>query len=198
MTLQCSDNKADRAIGEYWERKFCEMAGRYGLMFTPIQWQRQQSAIAYKYVNHKLHVLTLPDVTIWTAPGQHHEIKHKAPTRHGSYGLEEYRFRALLDFAAETQQDVYYTIHDHSKAGGRDARTNAPEHWVTCRVSDLVGRHSTFYGTSYVNGAARRVPICYWNVALWQPLIALWQPTFDMRIPTSVSHYDELSLPDEF
>lgn len=177
MSIQCKDLQADRSLGEFWERQFCFMAANHHLSFTPIQIGRPESAQAFRRNNRGWHHYTLPDVTIWTCPGQHHEIKHKAPTRHGSFGLEKYRLDALLWFAKETNQDVLYTIHNHALSGGRNAQENSIDHWLTTRIIDLVGKHvdgRTFEFTSYVNGQPRNVPGFYWSAALWQPLAEYW------------------------
>lgn len=178
MTQHCSDNKADRDIGEYWERQFCTMAAGYGLMFTPLQWNKTSSAVAAQRTPHGWHVLTLPDIAIWTAPGQHHEIKHKSPTANGNYGLEVYRFNALLDFAAESGQAVMYTIHSHDLSGGREVRRNDIAHWLTVNVFDLVEKQSATYdGPSWVNGIRKIVPIHYWHRSLWMSLADYWGQT---------------------
>ena len=149
------------------------MAGRYGFMFMANQVGRQGATIATKHSK----VYTMPDVILWTCPGQHHEIKHKSPTRTGLYGLECYRFRALVDFANETQQAVFYTIHDHEKAGGRDIKINRLSDWVSADVRALDGQWSIHdpNGTSWVNGQRKEnVSIYYWPVCLWIPLSRLW------------------------
>ena len=179
MVQQCSDLKDDRRIGEYWERQFCVMARDYGFMFTPMQIGHEGSAVAYK--GQSWNTYTLPDVTIWTYPGQYHEIKHKNPTKKGSFGLEEYRLKALLAFAEETQQDVMYTIHNHDLTGGKEELVNAIDHWVTVNVNSLVGTQAgTWNGASWVDGVKRFVPICYWPAELWQPLTEYWQ---EMEMP---------------
>jgi hypothetical protein len=150
------------------------MAGERGLCFSPLQIGRPTSAQGYTIPagGASWKPFTLPDVTIWTAPGQHHEIKHKAPTPDGCFGLEVYRFRALLDFAAETQQAVFYTIHNHALNGGRDNQANYLAHWLTVNVMDLEGCHAkTQPGSSWVNGKrVDGIMIHYWRVTLWTPL----------------------------
>lgn len=173
MAEHCKDNAKDRQTGAYWERQFCVMARDHGYMFTPMQIGRTSSAVAYK--GKGWNAFTLPDITIWTYPGQHHEIKHKNATRGGLYGLEEYRLNALLSFANETRQDVYYTIHDHDKAGGRNVRTNRIEDWVTANVRDIDQKWTiSGRGLSYVNGQKHEVEIRYWPTSLWEPLQEVW------------------------
>ena len=112
---QCSNLVADSTLGQYWERQFCCMAANFGFMFSPLQIGRSTSAMAYK--GKAFNCFTLPDITIWTFPGQHHKIKHKNPTHTCEFGLEVYRFDALVAFAQETRQDVMYTIDNHDLAG---------------------------------------------------------------------------------
>jgi len=169
----CTDNGADREIGKFWERQFCLLAMRRGLMFSPMQIGRNGSAVAYQGPRWK--PLTLPDVTVWTAPGQHHEIKHKNPTSHGTFGLERYRLDALLAFARETEQDVMYTIHNHDLAGGRDVQINEVGHWLTVNVLELDGAWSfRGRGWSWVNGKKQEVEICYWPADKWVSLAEYW------------------------
>lgn len=171
----CVDNVRDRAIGEYWEREFCKMASQYNKTFTPMQIGRAKSAQAYGMVNGKWNNYTLPDVTIWTFPGEHHEIKHKNPTDRGCFGLEQYRFDALRWFASETSQQVMYTIHNHDLSGGKDSTVNNINHWVTANVIALDGNWTgTNWGYSWVGGIKKRVPIHYWDASLWIKLNQFW------------------------
>ncbi len=171
----CEDLSADRDIGQYWERQFCIMAARRGFLFTPMQIGRPDSALAYSYGTARWQSLTLPDVTIWTFPGQHHEIKHKNPTRTGCFGLEQYRFDALKRFAAVTQQSVLYTIHNHDLAGGRDAKDNNIEHWITADICALDGTWLEERRLpSWVNGVKKDVFQYFWPAGLWIPLADYW------------------------
>ena len=175
-TIQCKNLQADRGLGEYWEREFCKLAAQQGFSITPMQIGRTKSAQAYRQEGSAWHHLTLPDITVWTCPGQHHEIKHKNPTQHGAFGLEKYRLDALLWFANETKQDVLYTIHNHDLSGGRDKKENNIEHWLTAKITDLDGKHNfACMFTSYVNGEKRKVPGFYWDMKLWQPLSEYWR-----------------------
>lgn len=176
MVEHCANNAADRALGEYWEREFCKMAWRVGLSFTPMQIGRTLSVQAYLQARNRWRHMTLPDITVWTYPGQHHEIKHKDPTTRNTFGLETYRFDALMWFAAETRQDVLYTIHNHALAGGRSVKNNRIEHWLTVNIHDLDGKWAAkAWGFSYLNGRKREVPIYYWSTSLWTPLADYWR-----------------------
>ena len=176
----CEDNAADRKIGEHWERQFCVLAAEHGKTFTPMQIGRQQSAQAYGYdENRKWNHRTLPDVTVWTSPGEHHEIKHKAPTKHDSIGLEKYRLDALRWFADETRQSVQYTIHRHDLSGGRGSKVNKIEHWFTASIATLwhdleTGNAIVRTGPTWINGQKKDAPIVYWKISLWVPLGEYW------------------------
>jgi len=176
----CKDLNGDREIGQYWERQLCVMASEYGKSFTPMQLGRETSITAFAKNGGRWNRYTLPDVVIWTAPGEHHEIKHKNPlgnrTNGPSYGLEVYRFDALLWFARETGQNVMYTIHNHDKAGGREVKENDITHWETANILRLNNKwHTCRRGPSWVNGQKKEVDIYYWSVSLWTPLSMFWK-----------------------
>lgn len=175
----CGQLEADRALGAFWERQFCVLASRYGLTFSPLQIGREGSALAYRKDGQSWSKLKLPDVVIWNGLGQCHEIKHKAPTRHGCFGLEAYRFHSLLEFAKTTDAEIMYTIHDHSRTTGRADRTNRIDDWVTAKILSLESekRVTGYSRGSYVNGeAVDRIAIYYWPTACFQPLEAYWHP----------------------
>lgn len=183
MANHCGDLQGDRAIGAKWEQEFCKLAAKYGRSFTAHQIGRSKSAQAFYIKSGKYHPMTLPDITIWTRPGEHHEVKHKYPTRDSMFGLERYRLEALRWFAEETGQSVYYTIHNyalHVVGSSLDEKKlltlNDPEHWVTAAITELaqdVDKEKT--GFSYVNGQKREVDICYWDIVRFQPVVWLWK-----------------------
>lgn len=180
MAEHCADNKADRKVGAYWEREFALMAGQFGKMFSFLQIGRVDSAVFHFKVNGVWRTHTLPDIVIWSSPGEHHEIKHKEPTQGGRFGLEVYRFQALMEFAEATSQCVMYTIHNHALAGGRDVTANDIAHWVTANVVHLDKRwHGPFKGNSWINGKKEETQIYYWDQDLWQPLHSFWVPEPD-------------------
>lgn len=177
MVEHCADIQSDRKLGTYWEKAFCDLAAWYGFIFTPMQIGLSKSAQAWGKAQSKWRNYTLPDITIWTAPGQHHEIKHKSPTRYGSYGLESYRFKHLLEFAETTQQDVLYTIHNHALNGGQYSKLNDIHHWFTANVLDLDGKWtvSGTHSNSYYANGVTTPRIYYWSTELWVPLQEYWQ-----------------------
>lgn len=183
MNPKDRNNARDREIGAHWERQFCLLAARYGKVFTPHQIGRPESAQAYERNDQGWSNLTLPDVTIWSAPGEHHEVKHKNRTRDElpMYGLEEYRLTALVRFANTTGQRVLYTIHDWEIAGARSASEPVEsrlEHWFVGDVASLSRQITkTRPGWTYYAGGQRKLPIHYWVAQRhFRPLAELWAP----------------------
>lgn len=182
--VQCIDLSADRRLGEVWERNFCIIAANYGQTFTAHQIGRSDSARAWRKTGGKFDGIILPDITLWSSDGGHHEIKHKDPSRSGHFGLEEYRFRSLQKFKEITGDDVYYTIHDYSmqpdetRHGRKYNPSNHIDHWLTCEVETLEDHIDRFdlFGTSYVGGKKRDcIPILYWKKETFLPLYTCWK-----------------------
>jgi hypothetical protein len=169
--IQCKNLSDDREIGAAWERNFCRIMARYGYVFTPFQIGRNKSAQCYFMdSDNKYQLKTLPDIFVMNSPGEYHEIKHKEPTKHGSFGLEKYRLNALLWFSQITNQKVFYTIHNHKLAGGKHVKVNSLSHWVFADVNDLKDKYREFNGFSWVNGEQKKVSICYFDQKLFKPL----------------------------
>ncbi len=173
------DNTSDRQLGKFWECRFCDLAGRRGKSFTPQQIGHAGSATWYTPARNPL---LLPDVTVWTAPGEHHEIKHKNPAAR-CYGLECYRLEALVAFRLETAQPVLYTVHDWELAGAPNSRAPMPNdlaHWRTVDVivlADYVTAECLEKRSfpTWVNGERQLRPGYFWPITLWQPLAAWWE-----------------------
>lgn len=170
--IHCGDLRGDRALGERWEKKFGQLALRHGLTVTAHQIGRKSSASAWHFENGEKRHVILPDVVVWSFPGQHHEIKHKNPTRRGEFGLEAYRFDSLRWFQKTTKQPVFYTIHNHDLSGGREGQENQLDHWVTASVSILDGTwtREDDNGSSYCDGQTIKTKILYWETDLFIPL----------------------------
>jgi hypothetical protein len=175
----CGNLAGDRRLGEFWEKRFGQLALRYGKSVTAHQIGRQGSAMAWYFQDGERRTLILPDVTVWSFPGQHHEIKHKNPTKKGWFGLEKYRFDSMRFFQNETMQPVFYTIHNHDRSGGRDGMENHLDHWVSASVSILDGSwthvedgedHPSPLNTSYCNGKKIHTTMYYWQSSLFIPL----------------------------
>lgn len=179
MAEHCVDNERDRRVGEKWERRFCRWATVYGRSFTAHQIGRSASATWNRagWAGSSTH--PLPDVTVWTSPVEHHEIKHKAPFRldgQDVFGLEVYRFQALLAFANETRAPVYYTIHNHALSGGPSADVDDFGHWFTADVRDLADHDPlTIECPTWRSGRrVDREPTHVWPVRLWSRLGRMW------------------------
>lgn len=175
MGNHCGNNEADRVVGDYWERRFMVIAAKgYGVAVSPHQIGRDKSAVFINHVNGSWNSWTLPDVVLWTAGTSHHEIKHKNPTPDGCFGLEEYRFDALVRFQKETQHDVMYTIHNHDmNPEGRNGKTNRIDHWMTAPITALINTATKQrMGPTYYGGGRAIKNILYWDIALWEPLSA--------------------------
>jgi len=176
MSAQCQDIDRDRALGELWEVKFGTIAAQHGATVTANQIGRTRAAKAFfRGSDGRLMPLILPDFALWTFPGQHHEIKHKdkakSGIRRGCYGLERYRFDSLLEFQDRSKQSVYYTIHDHEMAGGKYAKENRLQDWVTAHVSTLDGSWTCAeMGKTWCNGKEEVKEILYWDYTLFSPL----------------------------
>lgn len=166
------------------------MARLYGKVFTPHQFGRPGAAAMFfggATTDHEGKTRwTLPDVTVWSAPGEHHEIKHKNRTRDGKYGLERYRLDALIRFAKITRQKVYYTIHDWELAGASSAAddiANDIDHWFVGDIAQLSrGCTRRAMDWTYYNGDQRQVEIWYWTadadpsrkIRWFWPLVEIW------------------------
>jgi hypothetical protein len=181
VASHATDNAGDRRVGELWERRFARLAMERGWAVTAHQIGRKAgaaTAITLSSTNDYRQLL-MPDLTVWSAKSQHHEIKHKNPTRNGQYGLEQYRLELLLDFAARTGQTVMYTIHDWELAGASGSRQEMPnsiEHWRTVDLSALskLPHRIDEKGTSYCNGQRTETCIWYWPVEYWVPVSHYW------------------------
>lgn len=192
--IHCANLQSDRKLGEIWEKNFGQLAIRHGLTVTAHQIGRQQSASAWYFEGDQKRHVILPDVVVWSFPGQHHEIKHKNPTKRGEFGLEAYRFDSLRWFQKTTKQPVFYSIHNHDFSGGRDGTDNRLEHWVTASVSILDGAwaREDENGHSYCNGQKIQTKILYWGTDLFIPLACVLNGEFQDEVLGT--RYDQIKL----
>ena len=175
------NNAAERAIGAVWESHFCRMGTVYGKVLTAHQLRSPNaSACAFgaPLIAGRPRRWLLPDITIWSAPGEDHEVKHKNQSFDGCYGLEVYRLDALVEWAVLTGRKVYYTIHDWEIAGAScssDEIGNSIDHWFTADVLDLRDR-STKNGRDWTwrNGKRALEDMRYWTPRHFGPLAELW------------------------
>lgn len=182
--VHCGNLLSDRNLGEQWEKNFGQLALRHGLTVTAHQIGRKQSASAWYFENNQKRHVILPDVVVWSFPGQHHEIKHKNPTRRGEFGLEAYRFDSLRWFQNTTKQPVFYSIHNHDYSGGRLGSENRLEHWITASVSILDGTwtREDENGDSWCNGKVIKTKILYWETDLFAPLACVLSGEFQDEV----------------
>ena len=210
MTTQCQNLSADRKIGDYWERQFCKLAASQGRSFTPHQIGRPTSAQAAFSDGGKYHTATLPDITLWTRPGEHHEIKHKDQTKDGKFGLERYRVDALRWFAEETGQSVYYTIHCYdfvqlpTRKERKHCRENNASHWITASIMDLLMlEYETIASgpraVSWVAGERKEnVEICYWPSSGFFLLTDVWKfVSREAKEKNAAKNIDRRYVPDD-
>lgn len=179
MTLDTIASR--REAGEAWERNFCILAASYGKEFTPHQLVRREGAAISWWLDAGgvWRKQLLPDVVIWSKPGEHHEIKHKDLMSNGCYGYELYRLRELVRFANVTGQKVYLTIHDWRHAGATsrgDATPNRIEDWFYSDIEELSQHHTGSYKGSIVAGKWHPdVPGHTWRRdEFFHPLAELW------------------------
>jgi hypothetical protein len=164
----------DRKVGAFWEGNFCQLLP-IGTKYTRHQLHRTRAAIKeWIGENGKIHTSPLPDVTVFHGLGResNHELKHKNPTSCGQFGLEVYRFEAMLQHATDAFGGANYTIHDWQKNGGKVVLSNDIHHWVTASFLDLKepDGYSTEWG-SWVDGRwTENVPMYFWNQKRFLPL----------------------------
>jgi hypothetical protein len=175
------DNTADRKLGETWEKNFGRAAEWYNKAFFPYQRDRTGAA---RWQSGKRFALT-PDVVIFTAGGEHHEVKHKNPSRprkgEPCYGLEVYRLKALVELQRETKQPVFYTIHDWGAAGAKTSTApmaNLVQDWRLVAVDKLwtyaLERLRAEGVKTWLNGTFKECPAYYWPTGLWTRLDLYW------------------------
>lgn len=177
MSCHCKDVKYHRALGNYWEEQFCGMMTSLGLLVTPHQARKRGAAVALADRPDTPKTVVLPDVSVWDNPSYHHEVKHKEPARNGCYGLELYRFKHLLLFAKETNQKVYYTVHNHR--GFPDTKDNILTDWVTASVTKLEALgYGSSVGHSFCDGESIVSGLCYFPKGFFDCLLTPEQIEF--------------------
>lgn len=171
MSRHMANKGADRALGEWWEGQFCQIAKGRGWFFYRMQ--RQNESPMFR---GPCDPWPTPDVLLMQAGvSQWHEVRHKNPTRDGRFGYERHRFEGLLGTLVASGIPTFLTFHDHDRAGGRDSKLNRPEHWVTARVDELArGPYEARRCKSYGVGGGF-VPVFFFDKRLFKPLDnALW------------------------
>lgn len=185
--------------------RFCRLAAEHGRVLTAHQIASPRgsaSAWGGPITDGSVSRYLLPDVTVWSAPGEHHEIKHKNQTRDGCYGLELYRLEALVRWANTTGQSVYNTIHDWEHAGATDKWVDTPnriEDWLCADVA-VISKRSTKggYEWSWRNGIWSWEEMRYWSAHIYfRPLAEIWSPS-QARLETELRAADPSPKVDDW
>lgn len=149
-----------REVGSKWEKEFAKIVGARGALYCLHQEDRDKSATFHFYEDGTLKSKPLPDVTVFTSPGFHAEVKHKSPTRTGWIGLERHRIAAMRMLADASGQHVLYVVH----------RSDTDE-WIACsikRFERLAERE--MMSPSLVCGVMQSVPTVYTPVSAFTSL----------------------------
>lgn len=152
----------DRALGEYWEDQFIDIAHRYGWQAWPFN--RINGAT---FQDEKGDRYICPDVWVLRRGIQQYicEIKHKNLAKNGCYGFEVYREESMLAIEANYRNEfggvvALYVVHNHDLAGGKWEKKSNILHWHAQHLQDLsrVGREGQPVHT-YYNGERSDVPV---------------------------------------
>lgn len=168
-------NKQDRALGEYWEDRFIEIARSYGWeawAFSRLKGSSFAGATGYRYIS--------PDVWLLRRGDRQYacEVKHKDLAANGCYGFERYREESMLkierDYSNQFGQvTALYVVHNHAQAGGKWARVSNEAHWHAgllsmCATEGRDGRPQR----TYFAGRLTDEPVAFrwYPYRLFQPL----------------------------
>ena len=166
-------NAAARALGNRWEQKFIDIVELFGFEGWQVSKLRGSTMVWHgrRYIS--------PDVWILRRGDKQYacEVKHKAPTKHDSIGLEVYRVNSLIELQEHFVNEhggvtPLYVIHDWSQNGDRDNDRNIIHHW-RAQTIDKLQDHITLTCNSdtYYNGEKCRKPTNYYSVCHFTPLL---------------------------
>ena len=164
MPIRKSRLERDREEGKMHEENFCKLMHKLG--YWTYRYQRFVTESAT--LERGREIIILPDVWLVKSPTFefYAEVKGKSPT-YGKYappncfGLEEYRLKSALKLADLVAAKVMYVIFNKRN-----------QEWVWNEFRTLAKRvHETRRGQSYVGGEVQEVPICYWKLKEFVPLI---------------------------
>lgn len=168
-------NKSDRALGEYWEDRFIEIARSYGWEAWPFNRVR---GATFRDMSGNQYIS--PDIWLLKRKKKQFicEIKHKNAAKNGCYGFELYREESMLSIEDNYQNrfgrvEALYIVHDHDLAGGKNELENNVLHWHAERL--LLLSKKGYEGQpqlSYYNGVVSDKPmrIKYYPRRLFQPI----------------------------
>lgn len=168
-------NGRDRAIGEYWEDRFIEIAKSYGWEAWPFN-RMKGATFEDEYGNRYVS----PDVWVLRRYTKQYicEIKHKNLARNGCYGFELYREESMLKIERNYSNEfgpvvALYVVHNHDLAGGKYTRDNDPLHWHAAKLSVLAleGHEGAAQHTCYNSKVSEgRVRMKYYPYRLFRPI----------------------------
>ncbi len=166
-------NASDRALGDKWEQEFIGIAALFGFD----GWQ--VSKIKGPVLTHNGRRYISPDVWILRRGDKQYacEVKHKAPTKKDSIGLEEYRAESLMSLQRNFTNEyggvvALYVIHDWAFNGDRSATRNIIHHWRAQRMDELQNHIiGPFPGLTYYGGELQNKLINYYHVARFESLL---------------------------
>lgn len=103
-----------------------------------------------------------------------HDVRHKAPTPNGCFGLEANRLRELLAVQRATGERIFYTLHNHG--GDRLSQRDDIRDWITADVDDLARRWDGAGVTkAYTKNGVEPQRVLFWSSRRFKPLaLALW------------------------
>ena len=168
-------NGNDRALGEYWEDCFIEIAKRYGWEAWPFN--RVKGAT---FTDEQGNRYISPDVWILRRNIQQYicEIKHKNLAKNDCYGFEVYREDSMLNIEHNYSNEfgtviALYVVHNHDMAGGKHTKDNNVLHWHAGKLLELsqLGYEGNPQQT-YYNGSVTQEPvrIKYYPYKLFRPI----------------------------
>lgn len=164
MPIRESRLKRDREEGKMHEENFCKLMHKLGYWTYRYQRFVTESVV----LERGREIIILPDVWLVKSPTFefYAEVKGKSPT-YGKYappncfGLEEYRLESALKLADLVTARVMYVIFNKQD-----------QEWIWNEFRTLANKIlAVKWGESYVSGGVKRVPICYWKVKEFVPLV---------------------------
>jgi len=150
--------EADRKKGTAIEIDFCKLMQSFNCFTYRFQKGYDKVAVLEKDSEY----IILPD--IWVIPPDDEdffcEVKSKYPSRHGAYGLEEYRVSSLLKIVTITKKKVLYVIYD---------TTDKTWYWQNLSTLENMA-YRRFWSQTYVDGSVKRLPVHYYQKKWFNPI----------------------------
>lgn len=173
MPISKRQLEGDRREGAIHEGNFCKLMQTLGYWTYRYQAMKVTGSVVLERGDERI---ILPDVWLVKSPTLefYAEVKGKTHT-YGVYapencfGLERYRLESALKLAELVSVPVIYVIY-HKK--NKEDLKGIVEQWVWQEFKTLAKKiHEEQWGESYVANEVKRVPICYWKVEVFIPLV---------------------------